>query len=252
MNDLNWITFLILGLIIGSFLNVVILRMDDLKTIVTGRSHCQSCQKNLRWIDLIPLISFAILRGKCRYCGGKISLQYPLVELVTGIMYTLIFVVFGFSLATLFYILIFSLLMVVAVYDIKTQYVPETLVWIILLLSLFGGFVGHFDIIKMFFGVLIGGGLLASLVLISKEKWMGAGDIKIGIILGLLTGLERSIVAVFIAFLLGSIVGLIYIYIAKKTIKAALPFAPFLIFATLVAVIWGNNIVNWYLGQIIY
>jgi leader peptidase (prepilin peptidase)/N-methyltransferase len=102
----------------------------------------------------------------------------------------------------------------------------------------------------MMLGALVGGGLLALLVVVSKEKWMGAGDIKIGIILGLLTGFGRSVVALFLSFLLGSIVGLIYIYIAKKTIKSALPFAPFLIISTLIALVCGNFLIDWYLGKI--
>lgn len=250
MQDFNWIIFLIFGLLIGSFLNVVVFRIDDLKSIATGRSHCQNCKKDIAWYDLIPVISFMLLKGKCRYCKSNISWQYPVVEIATALVFVILFLVFGLSLATFFYIFIFCLLMVIAVYDIKTQFVPDSLVWIVLIISLLGGYIGGFGLSSMVLGALVGGGLLAFLVVVSKEKWMGAGDIKIGIILGLLNGFGRSIVALFLSFLLGSIVGLIYIYVTKKTMKSSLPFAPFLIVSTLIALVVGNFLIDWYLGKI--
>ncbi|MCL5410329.1 MAG: prepilin peptidase [Patescibacteria group bacterium] len=253
MNTMYLILFFLFGLIAGSFLNVVIFRMDDLKSILSSRSHCPSCKKILKWYDLIPFISFVLLRAKCRYCGKNISWQYPLVELGTAVVYAVLFFAFGLSLATFFYSVIFSLLIVVFVYDLKTQMTPEPFVWAALILSTLGGwYFGNFGFLNMIYGGLIGGGILAFLVLISKEKWMGSGDIKIGLILGFLTGYPVAVLAVFLSFLMGSIAGLIYMKAAHKTIKDALPFAPFLISATFISILFGNLVINWYLGTLVF
>lgn len=244
------ILFFIFGLVIGSFLNVIILRIDDLKSVISSRSHCPNCKKTLAWYDLIPLLSFIVLRGKCRSCGKAISLQYPLVEFFTGLLFVFLFLMFGLTLTAFFYLIIFSLLAVVFVYDLKFQMVPEIFVWIVVILSLLGGwYFGVFGFWNMLLGGLIGGGFLALLVLVSNEKWMGAGDIKIGLILGFLCGYPNVIFGIFSAFILGSIVGLFYIGMKKKTLKTALPFAPFLILATLIAVTYGRAVISWYWGS---
>lgn len=244
--------FFVIGLMIGSFLNVVIFRMDDLKSILNSRSHCPNCKQILKWYDLIPFISFILLRAKCRYCGKDISWQYPLVEIGTGLTFLLLYLSFGVSFATIFYLIIFSLLIVVFVYDLKTQMTPEIFVWITFVLALLGSwYFGNLGFTSMLYGGLIGGGSLALLVYISKEKWMGAGDIKLGAILGLLTGFHSAIFGIFLAFLLGSVAGLIYIKTAHKTIKDSLPFAPFLILAAFLTLIFGNTVINWYFGTFV-
>ena len=244
--------FLVLGLVIGSFLNVVIFRMDELKTILNSRSHCPHCKQILQWYDLIPFISFVLLRAKCRYCGKSISWQYPLVEIGTGLTFLLLYLSFGLSLAAIFYMIVFSILVVVFVYDLKTELTPEIFVWIALVLTFLGSsYFGNLGFMNMIYGGLIGGGSLALLVYVSKEKWMGAGDIKIGIIQGLLVGLHLVVFGLFLAFLLGSIAGLIYIKISKKTIKDSLPFAPFLILASFLTLLFGDIITSWYFGTFI-
>jgi len=244
--------FFIIGLVIGSFLNVVILRVDDLKSILNSRSHCPSCKKILRWYDLVPFISFILLKARCRYCNEKISWQYPIVELSTGILFAITYMFFGLTFGTAFYLLVFSILIVILVHDLKTQYVPEGLVWTALVVSLLGSwyFNGN-GLGSMIMGGLIGGGFLALLVYISKEKWMGKGDIKVGVILGLIVGYPEVLFALFLSFLLGSIVGLIVIKTAKKSLKDSLPFTPFLIIATFLTLIFGDSAINWYLNSFI-
>jgi leader peptidase (prepilin peptidase)/N-methyltransferase len=243
----------IFGLSIGSFLNVLVLRMDSLNTVWNTRSHCPNCKHTLAWYDLVPLFSYAILRGRCRYCRKPISWQYPLVELITGTIFGVLFAKYGFDLSLLYYGVIFSLLMVVAVYDIKTQLVPEYFVWGALILALLGGwYFGNFGFLSMIYGGLVSGGLLAILVYASREKWMGAGDIKIGLILGFLLGYPIAIFGIFASFLIGAVIGLIYIYFKRKTIKASLPFAPFIIFSILFALIIGQTVFDWYWGTFLY
>lgn len=245
----------VIGLIIGSFLNVVIYRMDDLKSILYTRSRCPSCRKEIAWYDLVPFLSFILLGAKCRFCKEKISWQYPIVELSTGVVFALLFLMFGLSWALLFYLIVFSLLVVIFVYDLKTQTIPEIFSWIALVLvAFFGWYFGGFSLVSAIAGGLIPAVFLGSLVIFSKEKWMGSGDIKIGAILGFLLGYPNALFGLFLAFILGSVVGLIYIYsqnhrIDKEGLRQSLPFAPFLIFSALFTLFYGNVVVSWYLGM---
>lgn len=253
MFNLYIILFFIVGLNIGSFLNVLSVRMDNLNTVWNTRSHCPKCKKTLAWYDLVPLFSFIFLRGKCHYCKKPISWQYPMVELGTGLLFLLLFAKYGLSLSLLFYAIVFSLLIVVLIYDIKTQLVPEIFVWPAFFLALLlGWYFGTFGLMEMIWGAVVGGGLIGLLVYISKEKWMGAGDIKIGLILGLLLGYPLAIFGMFSAFVIGSIIGLIYVKLAGKTMTDTLPFAPFLIVSILIALIFGNAVIDWYWGMFIY
>jgi len=247
------ILFLIIGLSIGSFLNVLVLRIDKLSTVWRGRSMCPNCKHELSWFDLIPLFSFATLLGKCRYCKKAISWQYPIVEVGVGLLFLLLFLKFGISLALLYYLIIFSLLAVVFIHDIRTSMVPEVFVWIALVLSAAGGwYFGNFSLWQMILGGLIAGGLFGLLVIVSKETWMGTGDVKLGFILGFLLGYPTTIFGLFSAFVLGSIVGLIYMKLGKKTIKDPLPFAPFIIASILVAMIIGKGVIVWYWGNYLF
>jgi leader peptidase (prepilin peptidase)/N-methyltransferase len=238
------------GLAIGSFLNVVIYRLDDLLSIVSERSHCMKCKKTIPWYDLLPLLSFVLLKGKCRNCSNKISLQYPLVELTIGILAVLFYLYFGVTVVALFYFIVFVLLAVVFIVDIKTQMIPEEFVWGTLILSLLGSwYFGGFGVLNMIYGGIIGGIIPGLLVLISKEKWMGSGDIKIGLLLGLLVGFYGSILMIFSSFILGSLVGVALMVLKRKKLKDTLPFAPFLIASGLLTLLWGDYIINWYLGN---
>lgn len=249
MYGLYAILFLVIGLIVGSFLNVVIFRMDDLKSIVYTRSRCPECKKEIPWYDLIPFLSFFILGARCRSCKGKISSQYPIVELGVGLLFAFLYLMFGLSWGLIFYLVVFSILTVIFVYDIKTQTVPEPFVWVALILTFLGGwYFGGFGIIGMLSGGLIAGGFIAALAMFSKEKWMGYGDIKIALILGLLTGYPSAIFGLFFAFILGSIIGLIMIYSKGKSLKTAIAFAPFIIFSALFTITYGQIIINWYLN----
>lgn len=255
MFTVNAIIFFVLGLVIGSFLNVLIYRVDELSTIFYTRSHCRNCKRLLQWNDLIPFISFILLKAKCRYCGSKISMQYPLVELFTGLLFLLFYLTMGFSLGMVIYLIIFSILIVVFVYDLKTQMVPEIFVWIAFGLSLlFGWYAGAISFGSSILGGLVVGGLIAIIVAFSKEQWMGKGDIKIGAILGLLTGFPTAFFALFLAGLLGSVTGILYVWIRNKaltrqSLKVSIPFAPFLITSALIVVLYGRILIDLYISR---
>lgn len=244
----NLILFLIFGLVVGSFLNVLILRTDDLVSVLNTRSRCPNCKTKLSWKDLIPVVSFLILKARCRYCDKPISWQYPVVELSTGILFAVLYYYFGLTIQTFYYIAIFSVLLVVLVHDIKTEEVPEIFVWIALGLSIFGWLAGGFGFWQMILGAIISGGFLGLIVFISKEKWMGAGDIKLGVIMGLLLGAGVAWLGLLMSFVLGSVIGLILMAFRIKSVKDSVPFAPFIILATLISLLVGRYIVAMYLG----
>lgn len=235
----------------GSFLNVIIYRFDDLKSIVNTRSHCRHCQKTIPWYDLIPVLSFILLRGKCRRCKKTISWQYPLVELSTAIIFALLAWYFGQYWLAIIYAIIYALLIIIFVQDIKTKYIYDIFSWSLLALSLIGGAIFfRYHLVDLIWGILAGGALLGALVLVSKEKWMGLGDVFVGASLGAILGGKKAVLMIFLSFVIGSIYGLWLIWAKKTTMKQSLPFTPFLIIASLISLLLGDHIINWYLGYI--
>ena len=258
---LNYYYFIfIFGAIIGSFLNVVILRYNTGQSIVFGQSKCFSCAKKLKWYELFPVASFIFLRGKCAHCQTKISWQYPITEITTGLLFLLISNLpageAGFksqisNLDVVYYWIIFSLLIIIAVYDYRHQIIPNLFVWIfngLGFLSLFG--IWNFD-----FGIFDMNGLLAGFVLfvffallwgVSKGKWMGFGDAKLALGIGWFLGMSKGIAAVTLAFWIGAIVGVALLYFNKKKygLKSSIAFGPFMILGTAISFFWGEKIIS--------
>jgi leader peptidase (prepilin peptidase)/N-methyltransferase len=243
--------FFVFGLIVGSFLNVVILRLHTEKSF-GGRSACMSCQNQLAWYELIPLFSFLTLRGRCGSCQTKISIQYPLVELTTGLAFALLFFKFQnvffdstliFAGTYAYYSILFCLLIVIAVYDLKHKIIPDALSLVFGLIAfvgvfLFRDFVFYLHMpntIELFSGILIA--LPFALTwLISRGAWMGLGDAKLAVGLGYLLGLSRAISGVVVAFWAGAIIGIILLVFSKNhKMKSEIPFAPFLVLGMLIA-----------------
>jgi len=255
-NVVIYILIVLLGLAVGSFLNVIILRFDELKTIWRVRSHCLKCKKEIRWYDLVPFFSYFILGGKCRDCKKPISYQYPIVEGLTAILFTLIYWQSGLSWESLILALVVSILLVIASYDILHMEIPDILTYLGIFFSI--GFVflvlaeksmlSLENLIPYGYAIVVSAGFLGFLVVLSREKWMGAGDILLGILAGILLGMPNILVGLFLAFVLGSIVGLILVATKKKTLKDVVPFGPFLVAGTLIALFWGEKIINAYLG----
>lgn len=243
----------ILGLSVGSFLNVVILRLEKGEGgILAGRSRCPKCGKILKWFELIPLVSFLIQGGKCRSCKKPISFQYPLVEFFTGLLFSFLYWRFGLTLQFGFLAVISSLLVILFVSDLRTQMIPDIVAYIGIGLALFYILITHYPLpINAALGAAIAGGFFALLVYPSHEKWMGKGDVKIGVLTGLLLGYPQVLVALFLSFTLGAFVGLILIATKRKTLKSQVPFGPFLITATFVTIFLGEKILEWYLGTVI-
>lgn len=249
--------FFLFGLIIGSFLNVVIYRYNTEKTF-GGRSACMVCRHTLAWYELIPVFSFFGLRGRCLSCKTKISMQYPAVELTTGIIFASLFYKFqslffvdavSFYATFGYFAVCFSLLLVIAVYDLKHKIIPDTLVLAFGVIAFIGmfffgayGWNPHMPQLIEFFSGLILALPFALMWLLSKGAWMGLGDPKLIIGLGYLLGFSHALSGIVVAFWAGAIIGVALILLARKGMKSEIPFAPFLVLGAFIAFIFGLNI----------
>ncbi|MDO8530209.1 MAG: prepilin peptidase [bacterium] len=252
----------LLGLSVGSFLNVVILRLQKEEKL-TGRSYCPHCKHMLAWTDLIPVASFLWLGGKCRYCHKKISGQYPLVEISTAAVFLLIANQVGiFDLTRLFFLwYIASVLIVIFVYDLKHYIIPDKILFPAIIITFAYHLVFNFYALFSHFlwAGLLASGFFASIYFISKGAWMGFGDVKLAVLLGLLLGFPNILLGLFLAFFFGAIIGMGAIFLNPSTgsgqvkigLKSEMPFAPFLILGTFIAMLWGEEIIGWYLHFLI-
>jgi len=232
----------IFGLLIGSFLNVVILRIDT-GLGFGGRSKCFSCGKTLSWYELIPLFSFLFQKGKCRGCNGKVSWQYPVVEFMTGLIFALVYLKIGiyFGILTLIATLVLvASLIVISVFDIHHQQIPNIplLVFYLSGISLFllSGQKGVFMYLAE--GILVSAPLLL-LWLVSKGRWLGFGDVLLSIGVGWWLGLSMGFSAILLSFWIGAVFAIIImLYKRKKMFKVAIPFGPFIALGSLVSFLY--------------
>jgi prepilin signal peptidase PulO-like enzyme (type II secretory pathway) len=255
----------IVGLAFGSFVNALVWRIRHKRDFVSERSECTHCHHVLAWNDLIPVVSWAMLRGKCRYCHKKID-DSPIVESITAMLFILSYVAwpFGFTDAgvVLFIAWLTALVILVAlaVYDIRWYLLPDKLVFplvgigVVIAVTRFY-FVEGLSIgaaaLEMGLGVLMISGLYFVLHQLSSGKWVGFGDVKLAIFIGLVLGWQSALLALFLANLVGLIVVLPLLVIKKIHAKSKIPFGPFLIVASIIAFLWGEKIISWYLGTIL-
>lgn len=248
---------------VGSFLNCLIYRLETNQNFLGGRSFCPLCQHQLGFWDLIPVFSFLFLKGRCRYCHQKISFQYPLVELVTAIIFLLISLTANniFTMMNLF--LLSCFLLIIFLYDFKHYIIPDKIIYPAIVIALLyqvgsigdSGFIsnsgfpipGFKILINPLLSAFLAGGFFLTLVFFSRGKWMGIGDVKLAFLMGLFLGFPNLLVALFLAFLIGAIIGIGLIITGKKTLKSEVPFGPFLISGTFLALFWGEKIFAWYL-----
>jgi prepilin signal peptidase PulO-like enzyme (type II secretory pathway) len=265
MSLLLYSAIFILGLAVGSFLNCVIYRLETSECLengkpkkktfsfLRGRSYCPNCKHMLSWQDLIPLLSFMTLGGKCRYCKKPISWQYPLVELATGIIFVLLLWKFGFFPEFIYLSLVSCFLIVIFVSDLKTYFIPDGAIYPAIIIALIFNF--QFLIFGQFiiFRDSILSGLFAMLFflfiyLISRGKWMGFGDVKLAALMGLFLGWPNILVAMFLAFFIGAIMGVGLMVLGRKKMSSEVPFGPFLVLGTFLAAFGGQEIISWYLN----
>lgn len=250
---LTFIISFMIGVSIGSFLNVLIDRLSREETIIFGRSHCDFCKHTLSWSDLIPVLSYFLLGGRCRYCRKKFSVQYPLVEFMTGMMFVFAgMVIDSGNLLTdsrnltllIYWFILLSCLLVIFVADMKYHIIPDEMVILLICTTILYGvfFTPGWNGADRLVAGCVFSALFLLLVVVTGGKGMGVGDVKYAFFMGLFLGIQKTIVAFYLAFLTGALISLILIGIGKKRMKSTIAFGPFLVVATLVSAWWGDSL----------
>lgn len=263
------IIVIILGLIVGSLLNAVIYRLRSGDKLVFCRSKCVHCQHSLGIRDLIPILSFILLKGRCRYCQKPISWQYPLVEFFTAIIFILGYFRFLHPYlsknslspiwsaemleqmpAFLIFLVFSSFLIIIFVYDLKYYLILDKVTLPALVLAFVANYLLlGFTLGNLFFASVIIAGFFLLQFIISKGKWIGGGDICLGLVMGVMLGWPNALVALFLAYLLGALVSIILLVSKQKRWGDQLPFGTFLSLATVITLLYGEAILKWYLTQ---
>jgi leader peptidase (prepilin peptidase) / N-methyltransferase len=239
----------IVGLIFGSFFNVCIYRIPAGKSVVYPPSSCGYCNTRLKALDMIPVLSYLLLGGKCRYCRQSFSTRYAIVELMTGIIYASLFIIYGFTFVFAKYIVLSSFLIVIGLIDFDTTdvYFTTTISGIMagIVFAVTSYFLGN-GFIQYFWGALLGGGVITAIILLTRG--MGWGDVEICLMCGVFLGLQLTVVTLFFSFIFGGIIGVLLIITKKKSRKDYIPFGPNIALGAIVAMLYGEKIIAWYLG----
>ncbi len=246
----NIIVVAVLGLCIGSLLNVVIYRVPRGVSIAVGRSHCLGCCRELAWYDLIPLLSYLLLRGRCRSCREPISWCYPLVELLTAALFVIVYLHTGLTAVLIKYLFLVALLVAVSFIDLEHFLIPDSLVLAGVIFGIGIGFIVQ-DI--SFWSALLGAvscsGFLLLVALISRGG-MGMGDVKLALVTGLFLGWPQGLVGLFAGACAGGLIGIILLMTGIRGRKDPIPFGPFIALGTLAALLWGSQILNLLFGPL--
>lgn len=275
MNLLTATIIFILGTTIGSFLSVVIYRLQaNKKGIILSRSICPACKTPIKWQHLIPIFSWIFLRGKCAYCDKKIASFYPFLELLTGAIFLFSFLNWNFlegiesimngefpnyniNLETfkilLFYLVEVSFLMLIFFYDLLHKEILDKISIPAMAIAIVGGLaLGLQSPLNMLIGAASFFTFFLLQFLISRGTWIGGGDLRLGILLGLLLGWQMGLTALIIAYIIGSIFSLYLLISRKANRKTMLPFGPFVVSGIIITLFYGEEILDWYLGTLIF
>ena len=239
----------VVGLIFGSFINALVYRLSARKPIFLDRSECTICGHKLAAKDLVPLFSFAFLHGRCRYCRKKISWQYPVVEFAAAAILTLVywiyspdlFNVFGYSVISLFLLIIF-------IYDFKYYLILDSVTIPAIVFSIIFNYLRGASLLSLLFASAVGGGFFLLQYAISRGKWIGGGDIRLGALAGAVLGWPGVVLAIFLAYIFGALITLPLLISGRRELGSAVPFGTFFTVAIFVAIWWGERIITWYLG----
>lgn len=252
-----WISIILIffvGLSFGSFINALVWRTRQNIRIVQGRSMCPACHRQLAWWENIPLFSFLMLGGHCRVCKNKISYQYPLVELAVGILFVIVAwwhgdqIIFITPELVRDWILVLNL-MFIFLYDLNYGEIFDgaTIPTSILLFA-FSWSMSWQTWPAMAIGALVGGGFFGLQYIMSRGRWVGGGDIRLGLLMGVILGWPNIVFALMLAYILGAISSLFLVATKRKDWKSATPFGTYLAVATFVAMMWGDVVMGWYVG----
>lgn len=240
-----YIVIFLYGIVIGSFLNVCIYRIPLAESIVKTSSHCMSCGTQLKWYHLVPLFSYLALRGRCHNCKQTISIQYPLIEALNGIVYVLIFWVNGWKASSFLYCLLTSALIVLSVIDFRTFEIPFGINVFIFVLGIINLIIDYTNWMEYFFGFFTISAFLFIILLITKGRGIGGGDVKLMAACGFLVGWKLILLGFFLGCILGSIIHIARMKISH--VNHVLAFGPYLAAGVFIAILWGEEIINWYI-----
>ena len=246
-----WFAF-IAGAVTGSFANVCIYRIPLRQSIVLPSSHCIHCEEPIRWYDNIPIFSYLVLKGRCRFCQGAISFRYPLIELLTAVLFLGLWLRNNGSIIWFFVEVVFiTMLLIGLAIDLEHKLLPDRITLSLLVFSLLVSFLpGGLSPFWALIGALSGGGLMYGIAVIGdavyKRETMGGGDIKLSAAIGAFLGWKLLLVGLFMAFVLGAAGGLIYLVIGGR--DKTIPFGPFLAAGALLALVIGQDLLTWYTG----
>ena len=239
------------GLLIGSFLNVCIWRLPREESIIRPGSHCPACSTVLGARDLVPVLSWLFLRGKCRFCGVKISARYPAVELLTGGLFLVTYLHYGLTPGLVAALVFSSFMVAITFIDLDHQIILDGMLALLAIcglgLQLWTGSVGW---VSMLIGAFVGGGLLLLLAILSRGG-MGGGDVKFAAALGFWLGWPGILLGLFLGFVLGGLISLLLLVTGLRGRKDFIPFGPFIAIGAWIALLYGRRILDWYLGFLI-
>lgn len=246
----------IMGVVFGSFYNVCIFRIPEKLSIINPPSHCYNCNSRLKPLDLVPILSWIMLKGRCRYCGEKISYRYALIEFLTGILFLLVFNKYGYNIQTIYYLIFISMLIIITFIDIDHYIIPDCLIIFGSIVAILANILGQgIGIKNSLSGALICGGsmlILTSLIeFIVKKEVMGGGDIKLFAMMGLFLGIRGGLLTMLLSIYVGAFYGIIVIVnsrLKKQEYNSMIPYGPFISIGALMVVLCGTNIISWYTG----
>lgn len=238
------------GLAVGSFVNVVIYRMHFGGSIITGRSACPSCRRTLAARDLVPLLSFLALKGKCRSCTKPISWQYPAVELAVGALFVLLWIRFGLTPTFALLAISAAFLVIIFIYDLQHGLILDRVTIPAIVVAVAASFARGLPWTSILLGAAIGFLVFYLQFVISKGTWVGGGDIRLGALMGVLLGWQGVILALFLAYVSGALVAIPLLILKRKQMKDPIPFGTFLTAATMFTLLYGDGIIAWYRATI--
>ena len=241
-----YIIIFIFGITIGSFLNVCIYRIPLGESIVTAPSHCMTCGRKLKWYDMVPVFSWLVLGGKCRNCKSKISVQYPIIEGVNGILYVMICAVNGLEWSSVIYCFTASALLVLSIIDWRTYEIPFGINVFLFVLGIAMTILDRGNLVEHLIGMICVSVLLGILYLLTGGRAIGGGDIKLMFACGLILGWKLILLAFFLGCIIGSVVHIIRMSVKKAGRMLAM--GPYLSAGIFLAALWGNAWINWYLS----
>lgn len=243
--------FFIFGMIFGSFFNVVGLRVPQKKSFINDRSVCPHCKNTLSWYELIPVFSYVVQLGKCRKCKEKISFIYPIMELLTGVLFALSYIHIGLNMELIISLLLISLLVIIFVSDITYMIIPNKVLVFFLPLFIILRII---EPLEPWWSSIVGaitGFIIIALIILVSRGGMGAGDMKLFFVLGIILGIKKVLIAFFLSCLIGTLFGMLLLLFKRIDRKQPVPFGPSIVIGTLLAYFYGDVLLNWYLSNII-